>query len=315
LLYALFGIKLCGDLGEPSRAGPYSGERACVMKRDRIRLLLFSDLHYNHHGRRWETTGETKGSEVFKGPLLLKAFKEALMNRSAAVDHVIISGDLTNNGYDLEYKPIVDALADFDGRSLSVIPGNHDMSANPLTNIARWKFKRSFFDHFDKYMFGSAVSGARVFPYVKEVGDDILIVGMDTTSEIQNRFQYTMLWFSASVGEIGKEQIESVRKILEDKRYADRWAVIVMHHDPFVFQNPWTKLGDLNKFKAMLDDVSRKRKIIVVCGHNHYGKIDHYNKNVLHIQAPAFCGQRANEKGRFHDIVIKSDLTYTLIKK
>ncbi|MFA6449739.1 MAG: metallophosphoesterase, partial [bacterium] len=200
------------------------------------------------------------------------------------------------------------------GSALSVIPGNHDMSANPLTNLARWRFKKGFFDHFDKYMFGSAVSAAKVFPYVKEVGDDIVVIGIDSTSEIQNRFQYSMLWFSASVGEIGREQIDSIRKALTDKRYADRWAVLVMHHDPFVMQNPWTKLGDLKKFKSMLDEVSRDRKIIVVCGHNHYGKIDRYNKNVLHIQTPAFCGQRVNEKGLFYDISIKNDLTYTLIK-
>ncbi|MFA6451773.1 MAG: hypothetical protein WCX65_20035, partial [bacterium] len=72
--------------------------------RNRIRLLLFADLHYNHHGRRWETTGETKGNGVFKGPLLLKAFEKALKERSGAPDHIIISGDLSNNGYELEYK-------------------------------------------------------------------------------------------------------------------------------------------------------------------------------------------------------------------
>jgi hypothetical protein len=151
------------------------------------------------------------------------------------------------------------------------------------------------------------------FPYLKETGCGFVIVGLDTTTGIATRYRHSIiLGFSPSIGSVGAAQMRSLHDIARDKRFSDRPVVIVMHHDPFVKQNPYTKLGDLNKFKKLLDEISADRKLIVVCGHNHYGKIDYYNKNVMHIQAPAFCGQRRPVKGGFYDITIKSDLGYSL---
>jgi len=279
-----------------------------------IRLLLLADFHHNLYGSRWERRGEGVEGRVFTGPNMLKRLDEVLKDKSGNVDHIIVAGDITNRGFEHEYPPIADILKSHRADSLSVVPGNHDMCTNPFTNVARWKFQHRFVSHFGEQMSGIEKSQDMCFPYLKQVGEDVAIIGVDTTAGVLDRLKHTLFWFSASVGYIGDAQIESVVEIVNDSRQAGKFIVIVMHHDPFVKQNPWTQMCGIKKFKKTISELSEKRKLILVCGHDHRGKIDYFNENTLHIQPPAFCGRRASDKGLFYDITIKSDLSYSLNK-
>lgn len=285
-----------------------------IMKRESIRLLVLADLHYNNHGRRWEKEGG-EGS-MFMGPMLLKSFEAVLGQKAAEADHVIIAGDMTNNGLDHEYGPIENALNRFGDAELSIVPGNHDMSPNVLSNLRRKKFQERFLRHFGRFMRissdGREAAEAVRYPYLKFAGGDIAIIGMDTTADVLTRFRHSFMWFSSSVGCVGYAQMMELKRIVSSGELADKWIVIVMHHDPFVRQNPWTKLGDLKSFRKLIDELNRDRKLIVICGHDHRGVVELIGENVLHLQPPSFCGRRTTDKGRFLDITINKDLSYTL---
>lgn len=285
------------------------------MKRESIRLLVLADLHYNNHGRRWENEGGD--GPVFMGPMLMKSFEAVLNERAAAADHVIIAGDMTNNGLDHEYGPIEDVLKRFGDDELSMIPGNHDMSPNVLSNLRRIKFQERFQRYFGRFVQvasdESVAAGAERYPYLKSAGSDVAVIGLDTTADVLTRFRHSFMWFSSSVGCVGYAQMMELKRIVSGDGLADKWIVILMHHDPFVRQNPWTKLGDLKSFRKLIDELSLNRKLIVVCGHDHRGVVELVGENVLHLQPPSFCGRRTAGKGRFLDIVINEDLSYNLL--
>ncbi|HOX29396.1 MAG TPA: metallophosphoesterase [bacterium] len=278
----------------------------------KIRLLILSDLHYNYYGRSWEREGGQNG-RIFTGSHMLRAFDAVLNEKSNEVDHVIIAGDLTNHGNDYEYAPVSNAVSSFTPDKLSIVPGNHDMSTNLIKNLSRREFRKRFTRFFGRFaQAGRERKDVDPFPYVKKPREGITIIGLDTTAPILERYRNTPIGFSPSVGAIGDEQLRKLGNTLKSLPEKDHWIIIVMHHDPFVRQNPWTRLGDLAKFKRLVLSASEKKKIVVVCGHNHNGRIDHYGKNVLHIQAPAFCGRRTTSKGLYYDITLNDDLSYEL---
>jgi 3',5'-cyclic AMP phosphodiesterase CpdA len=283
------------------------------MNENAIRLLILGDFHHNFHGKSWETTGEGKDN-VFMGPKMLERLDAVLTEKAPLVDHIIFAGDMTNRGMDRQYAPYEKILNRFKNDQLSVAPGNHDMSINPVANVIwRRKFRKKFLDNFGRFMFPDPET-PKVYPYLKDVGHGIVIVGIDTTAGILDRCRSSIMGFSASIGRIGPIQLQRLRGILHDESLSGKRLVLAMHHDPFVRQNPWTKLSDLKPFLQLLDEASRTRRLVVVCGHNHNGKIDRYNDNVIHIQAPAFCGQRTTDKGLFYDISINDDLSYSINK-
>lgn len=282
--------------------------------RETIRLLVLADFHYNFFGQPWERSGDTEEGRTFMGKELLVRLEAVLNERANAVDHVIIPGDLTNSGFEREYAPIHNVLSRFGPDRITIIPGNHDMCANPVTNfLHRMAYRERFHRFFGPYACGASSLDDCAFPFLKLVGDDIAVVGLDTTTSIWHRIRYSPLGFSPSIGVVGEKQMEKLKSILNDVALADKWIVLVMHHDPFVRQNPWTKLGDLKAFRKLINVASRHRRIVVICGHNHNGIIDRIGENTLHIQSPAFCGRRTTEKGRFFDIAIDRDMSYSLI--
>ncbi len=282
--------------------------------KEHIRLLVLADFHHNFYGSRRERRGEGAEGKVFTGPDMLKRLDAVLEEKSGAVDHIIIAGDITNRGFEHEYPPIANILKSRCAESLSVVPGNHDMCTNPFTNVTRRKFQRRFASHFGGQMSGAGKSQEMNFPYLKFIDKDTAIIGIDTTVGILDRLKHTFLWFSASVGYVGEEQLESMVKMAAGAGQSRKFIVLIMHHDPFVKQNPWTQLCGIRKFKKTIDEISAKSRLIMICGHDHRGRIDYYNENILHIQPPAFCGRRASDKGLFYDVTINNDLSYTLNK-
>lgn len=277
-----------------------------------IRLLLLSDFHYNHYGRRGETDADESELPVFTGEKMLERLRRVLAERAGAADHVIIAGDLANGARSREYAPLTAMLGKFTGEKLSVVPGNHDMCLLPIENMRHAKYMARFVNNFGAFMTSNGTGGAGL-PYVKDAANGMLIIGLDTTAGFGNRLKHSVFGLiSGSVGRVGRPQLGLLARVVSAEKNPARRIVIVMHHDPFVKQNPYTKLSDLEAFKRLVGELSATRKLIIVCGHDHRGVIDYFNPNVLHIQPPSFCGKRAGRKGGFFDITIDDGLKFKL---
>ena len=91
--------------------------------------------------------------------------------RGLAPDHLLITGDLTTTALPAEFRDARKALGDLldDPARVSIIPGNHDRYTQ---GSAR---SREFEKHFGHY------AGADRFPWLRTLGDDVAILGLDPT--------------------------------------------------------------------------------------------------------------------------------------
>ncbi len=150
------------------------------------------------------------------------------INREA-VDHVVVTGDVTNIALPCEFEF---ARGRFDRLAggppgVTVVPGNHDAYVQQGAEL--------FSHHFEPYHLPDADwlwpdgapdslgerSGAR-WPVVRVRGD-LAIIGLSTSLQTP--------WFTA-YGVLGDVQLERLRAALGDSRLAGKFRVIAIHHPP-----------------------------------------------------------------------------------
>jgi 3',5'-cyclic AMP phosphodiesterase CpdA len=142
--------------------------------------------------------------------------------REAGVDHVIVSGDLTNLALESELaavREILDRELDMDPAQVTLVPGNHDLYTRGAATSRR--FERYFADWLKSDLPDLAVkTGAGPFPVVKLRGP-AAIVGL---SSAVPRPPFI------AAGEIGAPQIEALAKLLERPEVKARTVVLALHH-------------------------------------------------------------------------------------
>lgn len=141
--------------------------------------------------------------------------------------HVIITGDLTDNGAEEEYHRVVALLRPLveDGFTLAPCPGNHDagLKGNSFMTSARVDFQR--------HVLGELMGIARarsssdrmdeLYPLVTR-GSDAVLVGLDTAN------REGML----ASGRVGRHQLERLREIVAEHD-PDKGLLVYLHHHPF----------------------------------------------------------------------------------
>jgi len=140
----------------------------------------------------------------------------------AKVDHVVITGDLTNLALDEEFEAVKRLLEDelhLDPDQISAVPGNHDLYTRGAMRARR------FTTHFERYVKSdipelSAEIPLGRFPFVKLRGA-AAIIGLSSAVPRPPLM---------ASGELGKAQIAALTKILEHPEVKKRTAVIALHH-------------------------------------------------------------------------------------
>lgn len=155
-------------------------------------------------------------------------------------DHLVITGDLTDNADESDLKIIRKLLIKnnfLDGRKCSIIPGNHDIYGGPqkaedlFTYPDRCRktdyhqtvslFNNSLIELFDDCVYRSVIN---FYPYAKLIGDT-LIVGVNSNAEY-SRFSNPF----ASNGEISLSQFNEITEILTKYRNSVNKVIILIHH-------------------------------------------------------------------------------------
>ena len=130
-------------------------------------------------------------------------------------DHIVISGDLTEVGEDVEFEQFAEILhdANLPEDSVTLVPGNHDV----YTRGDAWT--RAMQGPLARFASASAATAGKVVDR-----GDVAFLPIDTT-----RFQ-TMAW---SGGLFTEETAGKVNQRMKDPAFRDKAMVLVMHHPPF----------------------------------------------------------------------------------
>lgn len=235
-----------------------------------MKIAHFSDLHLlslDGVGRRRFFNKRITGwanIRLKRGAIHRAAYVRAIAREvvRSQVDHVVITGDLTNLALESEYELTRDVLRrelDLDASRLSIVPGNHDLYTRGALRSRRFE---QFLGHYldgDLPGFAVDVGGAR-FPVVKLRGP-VAIVALSSAVPRPP--------FVAS-GELGRAQLEALSRLLEHPEVSRRLVVLALHH-PIV--HGWSRfkarvqgLADAPALLSLLRSLPRG---LVLHGHLH----------------------------------------------
>jgi 3',5'-cyclic AMP phosphodiesterase CpdA len=140
----------------------------------------------------------------------------------AKVDHVVITGDLTNLALEQEFAAVVSLLEDELGAlpgNVTIVPGNHDLYTGGALRARR------FTNFFAPYLVSdlpdlAAEIALGAFPIVKLRGP-LAIIGMSSAVPRPPL---------VAAGELGTKQLEALERILAHDEVKRRTPVIALHH-------------------------------------------------------------------------------------
>ncbi len=187
-----------------------------------MRLAHLSDVHVlDLEGVRWtrflnkrltgvaNLVGRRRGAH----PTHLLEAAVAELAGDASIDHVVITGDLTNLALESEFsraRQILEPLAP----KLSVIPGNHDVYTRGAERDRR--FERFFGD----WMW-PATEPAQNYPWLKDLGEVALLGFSSAVARVP---------FIAS-GHISRDQLERLDTLAAEGLLSGRCVVALVHHN------------------------------------------------------------------------------------
>lgn len=197
-----------------------------------------------------------------RGSIHRREVVEAMMDdlRRADIDHLVVTGDLTNLALEPEFALALRTLerAGFDASRMSVIPGNHDLYTRGAERTGR------FMKHLGAYAkceLDLGVTGpSGDFPFVHLRGD-VAIVGLSSALARPPL---------VSSGRFGTPQLAAVGRALAHPEVATRFPVVLSHHP---LSNPAgfgaTLLRGLYDARGLRRMLSRVPEVLSLHGHLH----------------------------------------------
>lgn len=172
------------------------------------------------------------------------------------IDHIVVSGDLTNLGLPGEHEHALEWLRSVGPpERVSVVPGNHDIYCRLWRDpgVERWR----------AYMRGDAAGAAHAeggvngFPYVRMLGS-LALVGVNSAVPTRP---------GEAIGEVGEPQLAALGRTLERLGAMGHRRLVVIHHPPLPGQADSRRgLRDAARLEQVL---VRHAPDLVIHGHNH----------------------------------------------
>ncbi|MDD8017709.1 MAG: metallophosphoesterase [Bacteroidota bacterium] len=156
------------------------------------------------------------------------------------VDHIIITGDVTNQAKKSEFEEFREIVQQYhlmDSKKLTVIIGNHDIFGGPYTaedvlefpgwcKATKYEEKiKEFYQSTKETFYGSKfLSRDSIFPFVKILGD-IAIVGINSIARWDS-FRNPL----GSNGMVDDEQFDQLESFLQSSTLKGKRIFIAIHH-------------------------------------------------------------------------------------
>lgn len=183
---------------------------------------------------------------------LLEAAVDTLLGLD--VDHVVVTGDLTNLSLESEFARARELLEPLVDRGLSVVPGNHDV-------YTRGSYRKDRFEAF----FGDLLWDTPVpsrdgrYPWFKRVGG-VHMIGFSSALPRAPLI---------ATGEIGPDQLDRMHRYLATERRPDEFAVALLHHNLHKRGPRKDTMHGLVDRAAVLDACAAADVGLVLHGHTH----------------------------------------------
>jgi 3',5'-cyclic AMP phosphodiesterase CpdA len=180
----------------------------------------------------------------------------------AKVDHVVITGDLTNLALEQEFVAVRTLLEDhlgLDPHQISAVPGNHDLYTRGAMRDQR--FTKYFHDYVasDLPELCADLPLGR-FPFVKLRGP-CAIIGLSSAVPRPPLM---------AAGQLGTPQLEALRRMLVHPEVQKRTPVILLHHP---IHNPRSKLKTFMKglwdADELIEELAGLHRGLLLHGHLH----------------------------------------------
>lgn len=277
--------------GEPSTPrDPQDGSRALLPRQGPayppVRLLILSDIHYlsprlwepGEAFARWLSTND--GKVLARSAELLALIEERVVaeHHRAALDAVVITGDLTANGEEASHADIAAMASRLRSRGIPVLvtPGNHDV-ANPWAasfagSAARREPSPDRNALLRIYRDAGPGDAASIAPddlsYRYDLRERLSLVVLDTAMYTRN----AELGFPQPTGEIGSRQRRWLEVELAAAREQGRAVLVFMHHNLLSHGRP----AGYGTLQYVVDDAPRLQRLlwdhgvtVVFTGHIH----------------------------------------------
>jgi 3',5'-cyclic-AMP phosphodiesterase len=172
--------------------------------------------------------------------------------RAKGFDHLVISGDLTEDGGQAQFEELARVLSEsrIDPYKITLVPGNHDTYEGPR------EFARALEGPLRAY---AAASGGRPGKVI-DLADVVLL---PVSTAVHQHWAYS--W-----GHIDSEGFEGLERRATDPGIAKRPVVVVQHHAPM--RHPIAALqwiDGLRGYHRLLALLSKLRGVQVLHGHLH----------------------------------------------
>jgi 3',5'-cyclic-AMP phosphodiesterase len=190
-----------------------------------MRIAHISDLHLDDNNRQ----ANLVNAERLLEHISLRRF-----------DHVIVSGDITENAEDTAFelaRRLFKKYGLLDSSRLSVIIGNHDIFggvhlAEDVLNFPSKCRETDFDEKVEKFCYyfretfenTSRPADNRFLPFIKEL-DEVVLIGLNSIAEysaLKNPF--------ASNGKISSEQLRVMNELLLGTDISDKRIIAATHH-------------------------------------------------------------------------------------
>jgi 3',5'-cyclic AMP phosphodiesterase CpdA len=235
-----------------------------------MRIAHFSDLHLLsldgvplHRFLNKRLTGWAN-LRLKRGHIHRSSYVRAIAREIARqkVDHVVVTGDLTNLALEPEFELARTVLRDdlgIEPARVTVVPGNHDLYTRGA--LADRRFEHYFADWLTSDLPELTVTagGAR-FPVVKLRGGVAVIALSSAVPRAP----------LVAAGELGRLQLEALARALAHPEVAKRTVVLALHHPPV---HGWSRLKahleGLRDAPALLSLLMPLSQGLVLHGHLH----------------------------------------------
>lgn len=235
-----------------------------------MRIAHFSDLHL------LSLEGVTAGRFLNKrltGWAMLRFHRKSVHKphavravadevKRAKIDHVTITGDLTNLALEPEFELVRRFLEDDLGMhsdQVSVVPGNHDVYTRGSAHKRRFEQYCGDWIESDLPEFGVDHFGAH-YPFVKLRGP-VAIIGLSSA--------VPRLPLMAS-GRFGAAQLDHFQKLLHHPEVEKRTKVILQHHPAHNLRNKVAAyLEGLHDSRHMVKTLAKVEHGLILHGHSH----------------------------------------------
>jgi 3',5'-cyclic-AMP phosphodiesterase len=178
-----------------------------------LRIGHISDLHVSDR-RRYPRNGFLARDCDRHSTRLLKGLLAAL--RSAELDHLVVTGDLTLSSEVSEFERVAEMLRPWAEKGrLTVVPGNHDVWTSEAH--ANGRFLRTI---------GPDGRGMRrsaaTYPLPVVLSPEVVLVALDSARHGEEPFE--------TPGSLGPAQLQATREMVRDHAKQGRVVLLALHH-------------------------------------------------------------------------------------